>query len=174
MLGRTRRPGDLLYGLVDPRRVAVAGQSDGGDVSLAVADNTCCQDPAVTAAIILSGAELPAFGGRYYDGGRHVPLLVVQGDADTINVPGCSATLYDGARPPKFYLELYGAAHLPPYVDAGPARAAVSATVRDFLAAYVRGRGSAREAMARDGTVAGVSRLTSAPTAPVAQTACPT
>jgi dienelactone hydrolase len=159
-------------GVLDARRIAVAGQSDGGDVSLAVAANTCCQIHALRAAVILSGAELPAFGGRYYSGPR-VPLLVVQGDADTINPRGCSATLYDGASPPKFYLELFGAGHLPPYVDAGPIRTAVAATVRDFLARYVEGRPSGRRAMARDADIAGLSRLTSAATAPVAQTACP-
>src|SRR5437763_4187834 len=37
--------------------------SDGGDVSLAVAAGSCCRDRAVKAAVILSGAELQAFGG---------------------------------------------------------------------------------------------------------------
>ncbi len=92
--------GAPLHGLANKGEVGVAGQSDGGDVSLATAYNTCCYDPAVKAVAVLSGAELPSFGGTYF-AGPQVPLLVVQGTADTVNPPGCSAQLYDEAKAPK-------------------------------------------------------------------------
>ena len=143
--GNARSP---LYGVIDPRAVAIAGQSDGGDVSLAVAANSCCRDSTVKAAMILSGAELTAFGGAYYAGGGNPPLLVVQGSADPINVPGCSAQLYNQAAPPKYYLDLAGAQHLPPYTDPGPTRRGVERTTIAFLDKFLKRRaeslGSAR------------------------------
>ena len=43
----TTTKGDLLGGLIDPREVGLAGHSDGGDVTLAVASNSCCREPFV-------------------------------------------------------------------------------------------------------------------------------
>lgn len=160
-----------FHGLVDPRRVAVIGHSDGGDVSLAVAADTCCRDTAVRAAVILSGAELGAFGGRYYGSGS-VPLLVVQGSADTINVPGCSAQLYDQAPPPKYYLDIAGAEHQPPYLDPGPTRRGISRAVVAFLDAYLKGRRSPLRGLERATTLAGGLRLSSAPVIPATSTYC--
>lgn len=132
-----RNPSSRLHRVLDPRRVAIAGQSDGGDVTLAVAANSCCRDPAVRAAIILSGAELASFGGTYYGRGS-VPLLVTQGSKDTINPPACSAQVYDRAPQPKYYLDISGAGHLPPYVSSGPIRAGVERATIAFLNAYVK------------------------------------
>jgi dienelactone hydrolase len=132
-----RNPASPLHRVLDPTRVAIAGQSDGGDVTLAVAVNSCCRDPAVRAAIILSGAELASFGGTYYSASS-VPLLVTQGSEDTINPPACSAQLYDSAPQPKYYLDIFGAEHLPPYVAPGPIRAGVERTTIAFLNAYLK------------------------------------
>jgi predicted dienelactone hydrolase len=163
---------ESLTGLIDPTKVAVIGQSDGGDVSLAVAEGSCCRDRAVKAAVILSGAELEAFGGAYYTAGS-VPLLAVQGSADTINPPGCSIELYDQALRPKYYLELIGAQHLQPYVDPGPDRTLVAKTVLDFLRRYLEGRPSGVQALARDGNAPAVARLITRATGPGTETYCP-
>ena len=157
-------PHSPLHSVLNPREVAVAGQSDGGDVSLAVAANTCCRDTAVKAAMILSGAELTAFGGTYYVARRSVPLLVAQGSDDTINVPGCSTQLYDQAPPPKYYLEMTGAPHLPPYIDPGPTRRGIELATIAFLNAFLKHHPAAL-ARARRGIPAGET-LTSALTAP--------
>jgi predicted dienelactone hydrolase len=161
-----------ITGMIDPAKVAVIGQSDGGDVSLAVAAGSCCRDRAVKAAVILSGAELEAFGGRYYTTGS-VPLLVVQGSVDTINPPGCSVELYDQAPRPKYYLELVGAQHLQPYVDPGRDRSLVAASVLDFLRRYLEGRASGVRKLARDGNAPPVATLIKRPTGPRAETYCP-
>jgi predicted dienelactone hydrolase len=165
-------PPTPLHGLINARRVAVVGHSDGGDVSLAVAASSCCQDANVTAAVILSGAELSAFGGSYYTGNR-VPLLVVQGSADTVNVPGCSAQLYDQAPEPKYYLDLPGAAHQPPYVDPGQTRADVAQAVIAFLDAYLKGRAPSLEALSHADRLPGGETLSSLPILPNRSVYCP-
>jgi hypothetical protein len=138
--------------ILDPSEVAVVGQSDGGDVSLAVADNSCCRNNAVKAAAILSGAELATFGGAYYRS-KTVPLLVVQGNDDTINPPACSVQLYDQSPPPRYYLDLLGADHLPPYLNAGT--------------------GPSLARLARDGAAAGVATISASGQAPSVPGSCP-
>ena len=168
--GRDRH--GVLRALVNPARVAVVGHSDGGDVSLAVADNSCCHDSVVRAAVILSGAEFAGFGGHYF-GADHVPLLVVQGSADTINVPGCSAQIFDGAPRPRYYVDLQGDEHEPPYLDPGPAQAGVARGVIAFLGAYLDHRPAHLQSLVRRGTVAAGETISAAPLPPDTGTACP-
>jgi predicted dienelactone hydrolase len=157
---------------INPDEVAVIGHSDGGDVSLAVAAASCCRDRVVKAAVILSGSENRGLGGAYYTKGS-VPLLVVQGSADTISPPGCSVELYDQAPRPKYYLELIGAQHLQPYVDPGPDRALVARAVVDFLRRYLEGRSSDLRSLVRDGSAPPVARLITGATGPGAEKYCP-
>jgi fermentation-respiration switch protein FrsA (DUF1100 family) len=122
--------------------------------------------------VILSGAELSSFGGRYFAAGP-TPLLVVQGTADTINAPACSALIYDQAPQPKYYLDLIGAEHLPPYVASGPVRRDVAEVVTAFLVAFVEHRRSALGRLeARSALRAGV-RLTHGREAPIPEGVCP-
>ncbi len=154
-----------LHGVLNPSRLAIAGQSDGGDVSLAVAVNSCCRADGVKAAIILSGAELAAFGGTYYSGGG-LPLLVTQGSRDTINPPGCSAQLYDQAPQPKYFLNIEGAQHLPPYVSPGPIRAGIARVAIAFLNAYLKRGPSSVAALRSAARLPPAEKLTGATTAP--------
>jgi len=165
-------PRSLLSGLIDANEIGVVGHSDGADVSLAVAANTCCQDPRVKATAILSGAELASFSGHYVlsDG---APLLVVQGNADTINRPMCSAQIYDAAGPDKYYLDLLGASHEPPYADPGPDQQIVARVTTDFFDGELSGQTAALAALATDGNVGGRSSLTATAVAPQAGGPCP-
>jgi dienelactone hydrolase len=79
-------PASPLAGLVDPHRVAVTGQSDGGEVALAAAYSERDRDPRIDAAMVLSGAEMTGVGGFVFHRGEP-PLLAVQGTADTSNEP---------------------------------------------------------------------------------------
>ena len=169
-------PGGVLSGIIDPRDIGAAGHSDGGDVTDAVATNTCCRDGRVTAAAILSGAELTSWGGTYEAAGAP-PLLVAQGSADPINVPGCSQQIYNTAGSPKYYLDLIGAGHHSPYLASGPYQAApeqaaayqavVTRATIDFWNAYLKHSSTAAAALLVDAARSGVSTITSGPTVPV-------
>ncbi|MGH9071831.1 MAG: alpha/beta hydrolase family protein, partial [Acidimicrobiales bacterium] len=80
--------GNLLYNLLDPSSIGLAGHSDGGDTVSAVSYNPCCYSSRIGATAILSGTELPGVApGSYFTSPNPSPLLVVQGQADTINPP---------------------------------------------------------------------------------------
>ena len=164
LLQATAGSSGALSGLIRANRIAVIGQSDGGDVSLAAVSNSCCRDPRISAAIILSGAELTSFGGTYFTGQPAVPLLVVQGTADTVNVPACSVQIYDQAPQPKYYLSLLGQSHLSAYLYAGAPQDVVEKVTIDFLNAYLKGSSASLGTMTSDATVAGLAGLSRAPT----------
>ncbi len=165
--------GSVLSGVIDENEVGILGHSDGGDVSLAVADNSCCRDPSVRAVAILSGAELSSFGGQYFPPGSLPPILVVQGSADTVNVPACSAQIYNAAEPPKYYLDLLGAEHEPPYTDPGVDLETVAKVTADFFDATLRGQSSALALMMAAGNVPGAAQITDSPSVPVPAGGCP-
>ena len=164
LLQATAGSSGALSGLIRSNQIAVIGQSDGGDVSLAAVSNSCCKDPRISAAIILSGAELTSFGGTYFTNQSAVPLLVVQGTADTVNVPACSVQIYDQAPQPKYYLSLAGQSHLSAYLYPGAPQNVVEKVTIDFLNGYLKGSSASLGAMTSDGTVAGLAGLSSAPT----------
>jgi dienelactone hydrolase len=171
-----RERGSVLSGRIDANAVGLVGQSDGGDVSLALVDNSCCKVAGVKAAAILSGAEYAGFGGQYFAPGTspNLPLLVVQGTNDTVNPPVCSAQLYDAASPPKFYLDLFGATHLAPYTEPSRFEPVVAAVTTEFFDAALLGERGALVRMAASGDVYHLAELTSGPSAPAASGTCPT
>lgn len=152
-----------LSGRIDPQRVAVAGQSDGGDTVAALAFDTCCMSRPVDAAMILSGAELSTFGGKYFPPGSP-PMLAVQGTADTVNLPADSMTLYQGdTTGPKALVLLDGADHLGPYEGSNPTEALVVKITTDFLDQYVLGQPGAASALASVADQPGIDSLTASP-----------
>ena len=161
VLALSARPGNPLSGLLNPREVAVAGQSDGGDTVAALAANTCCTDHRPKAVAVLSGAEWPPMPGRYFPGGEP-PMLFVQGSADTINPPWTSVQLYtaDKARA-RYYLDLFGATHMEPYAGTNPVERLVSRVTLAFFDRYVLGQAGAAAKMARYGNVSGFATLVS-------------
>jgi dienelactone hydrolase len=167
-------PGSPLSGLPDPDRVGLVGQSDGANVSLAAGADSCCRLKTVKAVVSLSGAEYTGFGGTYFSGPTP-PLLVVQGSADVINPAACSAAIYDAAPTPKYYLDLLGATHLPPYeTPTSPWEPIVASVTTDFLEGVLGARSSSTAAMMSTGNrTAGVATLTEGGGAPPTTTYCP-
>ena len=161
LLALNARPGDPFSGLLDPREVGVAGQSDGGNTVAALAASTCCTDRRLKAVAVLSGAEWPPMPGRYFPG-RVPPMLFTQGSADTINPPWMSLRLYhaDGADA-RYYLDLFGAGHLIPYQGTNPVERLMVRVTLAFFDRYVLGQADALETMTRDGNVTGTAALAS-------------
>lgn len=137
LLDLSRRSTSVLAGEIDPARIAVAGQSDGGVTALAAAYDSRYRDRRVRAALVLSGAML---GGMGPFPRRGPPLLAVQGTADPINPPATTATFFGLAARPKFLLWLLGASHLPPYTYQQPQLGIVEQATIAFLDHYVNGR----------------------------------
>ena len=159
LLALSGRPGDILSGLVDARKLAATGQSDGGDTVAALAANTCCADHRLAAAAVLSGAQWPPMPGRYF-GTKAPPMLFVQGSADTVNPPWTSVQLYDGdGNADRYYLDLFGADHTGPYWGTNRAERIVARVTLEFFDRYVLGRRAALHAMTRDGDVPGGAAL---------------
>jgi fermentation-respiration switch protein FrsA (DUF1100 family) len=154
--------GTFFTGLINPREIAVTGQSDGGETALAVAYDRFFLDRRVRAAVILSGAKIPGVGGFDFPA-PSPPLLATQGTADTINPPSFTHAFYDGAPPPKYLLQLFGAPHLPPYTDEQPQLGIVERVTIAFMDAYVRGVHGALKRMIAVGTVPGLAAVQADP-----------
>jgi dienelactone hydrolase len=161
MIALSAAPHGLFAGSLSHRQIAISGQSDGGDTVAAVAANTCCTDPRVRATAVLSGAQWPAMPGQFFTG-RPAPMLFVQGSADTVNLPGCSAAMYhaDPARE-RFYLNLLGADHLSPYWGTGRYERITARVTVAFFDRFVLSQRAAGPAMQRSGDIAGISEFLS-------------
>lgn len=100
---------DPLYGRVDAEHVAFAGHSLGAMTTFGAVFNSCCADPRVDAAIVLSGVEAPFSGD--YTVRPTTPLLLAHGDADTTIVVAGSERLYADATGPTAFLRFPADGH---------------------------------------------------------------
>ncbi len=150
--------GNQLTGLINPKEIAVSGQSDGGDTALATAYDPTLRDPRVKAAMILSGAEipwLPTF--TIAPGGP--PLLATQGTRDDVNLPKDTGEFFDSAPAPKFLLKLLGAHHLGPYTNDPTQLPVVEQVTTAFLHYYLERDRAAMQTMLNVGNTPGIGRL---------------
>ncbi len=162
MLSLSRASSGPLAGLIDPAEIAVSGQSDGGDTALAVAYDGPYRDSRVDAAIILSGAEIPALGSFAFPRGGP-PLLATQGTADTVNLPSETNAFFAAAQRPKYLLELLGAGHLPPYSTEQPQLSIVERVSLAFLDRYLEHIPSALGRLEAAGNVPGTAKMLAEP-----------
>jgi dienelactone hydrolase len=138
MLAASAAPAGPFSGLINARRIAVSGQSDGGDTALTATYNHRFRDPRIGAAVILSGQEIPGMVGYDYPA-PSPPLLATQGLADTINLPSTTNAFFDRAPHPKYLLTMIGTAHLPPYTYEQPQLSIVERVTIAFLDRYLKG-----------------------------------
>jgi hypothetical protein len=169
----------FLAGLFNPSEVALAGQSDGGDVAAALGYNSCCSaGPAATrikAIAVLSGAENSGWFTGSWFATQGPPLLVAQGTADACNNPTLSTALYDAAPAAggKYFVTLLGADHLSGYAAPGPTTAATAAVTAAFFDLYLHHGQATPESVIAAGTTS-VSQTTDSPTAPALKAVTPT
>ncbi|HUE58303.1 MAG TPA: hypothetical protein VMO88_01845, partial [Acidimicrobiales bacterium] len=122
---------------IDPSRVGLAGHSDGAESALAESVLPAPPgQPAFRAFVAMSVQELPGVNHT-----ANPPMLVTQGDADTINPPSYGYTVYQDGASPKLLLVIKRGEHLPP-LEAGSAwLPGIEAAAEAFLDAYVAGDG---------------------------------
>jgi len=162
MLAAAKASAGPFSGLIDSSQIAVTGQSDGGDTALAVAYDPTYRDRRVSAAVILSGAEIPGIGGFTFPAGSP-PLLAKQGTADTENPPSATNAFFDVAPRPKYLLALFGAGHLPPYSDQQPQLGIVERVTIAFFDGYLKHRAGALTRLVSLGSVPKTASLLAEP-----------
>ncbi|MDQ6782527.1 MAG: hypothetical protein M3063_03585, partial [Actinomycetota bacterium] len=139
-------PNSAVVTRVDRSRVAVAGHSDGAEAAVAEAVAPVPPgEPVVQAVIAMSVSPLPGLARL-----ANPPLLVTQGDADTINPLAKGQQTYGQAISPRYLLTLLGGGHLPPLMAGSAWLPTVVAVTEDFLNLYVAGTGQ-RSALLRAG-----------------------
>jgi dienelactone hydrolase len=136
VISRMTAPGSPMRKLVDPKRIAVAGQSDGAVAALAVAYDRRYRDRRIDAAVVMSGAALSGFTQPPLGS---PPLLAVQGTQDPFNSPSTTSYYFNLMRRPKFLVWLLGAKHLEPYTTNDQWAPVVRLTTTAFLNHYLRG-----------------------------------
>jgi dienelactone hydrolase len=162
MLAQSTRANGPFSGLLERNRIAVSGQSDGGDTALAVAFDKPLRDARVSAVVVLSGAEIPQLGAFAFPR-QGPPLLATQGSADTINLPSASNMFFSVAPRPKFLLTLVGATHLPPYSSAQPYLGIIERVTVAFLDRYLKNQPAGLRRMLVGGRIAGRATLAADP-----------
>lgn len=150
-------PASPLAASIDPARVLLAGHSDGAETVLAASETPApAGEPAVRAVVCMGVSPIPGQTTT-----ANPPILISQGDADTINPPSLGRATYAAAAGPKYYLDLLGAEHLPPLESGSRWLPAIESTTLTFFHLYVDGGDPA--ALLAAGNVAGVSTLTAGP-----------
>lgn len=143
-----------LANRIDSSQVAVVGHSDGADVALMLAYEQGSADPRIRA--VMADAPDPITAPIQPSS---VPLLLVQGTADSIVPYSASQTVFQQVKAPIFYLSLIGADHLEPISGGTPWTASLDTAAVDFLDTSVAGRGEGLNNLERDLTSLPLSRL---------------
>jgi predicted dienelactone hydrolase len=142
-------------GLVDPSRIAVGGHSLGAVTTRALISNQCCLDARVGAAIEIDGAPLAFPDGNNVQ--RGVPLLILHGADDQTFPVADGQKRYAEAVRPRYLFVMRNTPHTAFTVPR--VRALVTASVSDFLDAYLRGDQSAIQRLVEDAHASGFVSL---------------
>jgi len=137
LLRQSSDPTGLLSGLIDPTEVGAAGWSLGGVTTFGLVANTCCRDPRIKAAVVMSGDAVSFPKGRVEEASA-TPILFVHGDSDTVVPYASTVDDFNHARTPKGLLTIDGGSHDAPVNPADPAFSSVIRTTSDFFDGYLR------------------------------------
>jgi predicted dienelactone hydrolase len=158
LLRLSAAPTGALSGRLDPSRIAVAGHSDGSDVAFTSGYSTRFRDPRVRAVVDLSG-ELPTGMGPFAPRAAGPPLLMVVSDSDEYVPFAHSQELYAARCCDKWWVELHGVAHLPPFAGQEPWATVARNVTIDFLHRELAGEAVPSGQLERDANVPQVSTL---------------
>ncbi|WP_421118608.1 alpha/beta hydrolase family protein [Aquihabitans daechungensis] len=140
-----------LHGLVDPDAIGAVGHSLGGATTWAASFHTGKGDDRIDSTVIFAGVVIEMEGGEldFADG---PPLLVFHGDADDVPMD-MGRNAYEEAGPPKWYVTLHGATHVPAFTDdTSPHDDLVNRTVLDFWHGTLDGDDAALDRVTDDAT----------------------
>jgi dienelactone hydrolase len=151
--------GGRLAGLVATDRIGASGLSLGGATTYLGLFNTCCQDDRYRSAVLMSAFDLPHPDGEW-DWTRSIPLLVCAGTADFAIRYDRQMETVAKLPTPAWIVTLEAGLHATPYENApDPHDELVAATTIDFWNATLRYDDAARERLATDATVPGLSSV---------------
>ncbi|MFI6817506.1 alpha/beta hydrolase family protein [Nonomuraea sp. NPDC050328] len=110
------RAGSPFAGRLDPGRLVLLGHSFGGAAGLFSLGNACtppfCFGPVYQRPAALRAAAFYGASTGVPIANAGVPVALVQGDADGVNLPATARATYDAlAAPPKAYVTVHGANH---------------------------------------------------------------
>jgi dienelactone hydrolase len=139
---------ELLTGLVDPNRIAVAGHSDGEVISFGLGFLQCCRDLRVRSVISMAGDLSNANNPSVRDTGT--PILHIMETNDEFDpYPDSIQWDRDNLDSPRWMLSLLGASHVPPYTQPGnPAFELVSTATIAFFDGTLKGHPEQLDALA--------------------------
>lgn len=135
---------------VDIGHVAAVGHSSGAITVLGSAFNTCCVDDRIDAVVLESVLALPFPGGTYFTGRPAKPVLFFHSDADRTFPIAVGRSVFQEARPPKFFVTIQGGSHSTPYRDGPPDSHLVVQVSIDFFDRYLKDRADALDRLQTD------------------------
>lgn len=144
VLAESNTSGLLLSNAVDSNEIAASGHSNGGITTYGLVANSCCRDPRIDAAIVLSGVASPFAGGEY-DLSDTPPILVVHGVNDILLAYNQAVRSYNELLPPKGLLTLEDSGHVSYLLPGDPAFEVTSQATVDFFDGELRGDSAAME-----------------------------
>lgn len=142
MLRQSSAPTGVLAGMIDASEVGAAGHSLGGVTTLGLVADTCCRDPRIKAAVVMSGDPITFPTGKV-DDAVAPPILLVHGSADPTVPYVSSIDVFNRARAPKGLLTIIGGNHDSPVDPNGVAFGSVVRATIDFFDRYLKGQSSA-------------------------------
>lgn len=161
LVAGSRAPQSLLSNAVDGERIAVGGHSNGGITTYGLTAHTCCKDPRVDAAVVLSGVTSP-FADGVYDLTDTPPMLLLHGVFDIQLIYNQAVRTYNELLPPKGLLTLEESDHGSYLTPGDPAFAPAAQATADFLDGILRGDTAALERLP-DAQVPGIATMHWAP-----------
>jgi len=149
---------DALPDRIEDSKVAVVGHSDGADVALMLGYQKGTFDSSVLAVVAdapdpMTGPSIPS----------KRPLLLIQGNADSVVPYSASQSVFRQVEAPQYYLTLLGAGHLAPILGSSQWTPILDSTVAEFLDATIAKRGPGPDTLAAELAASSLVHLQTAP-----------